>query len=342
MLSPMSEETSKYHFVASDPAKLIKSIGKTNLIKSLKEMLLIRNFETRAEAAYQQGHIGGFFHSYIGQEAIQTAAVNVIGLESWWTTTYRCHALALLNGEPPKEIMAELYGKVTGNAKGRGGSMHLYSSKLLGGFGIVGGGVPVAVGAAFSLKYLKESGRVSTCFIGDGAFVQGAVHESLNLASLWNLPFILVIENNQWGMGTAVSRAICHQPIAESFGPAYNIKTLTLDGMDYFSCYAGFKEAFEEVARTSRPCLIEAVSERFKGHSVSDPGLYRSKEELECAMKKDPITHFTAELIKHKVVTQEEVDSYNQEQKEIVLEAMQFADKSPLPDLTTLEEDVLI
>lgn len=220
--------------------------------------------------------------------------------------------------------------------------MHLYSQKMLGGFGIVGGGVPIAVGAAFTLKYLNEKDKVSVCFIGDGAFVQGAVHESLNLASLWDLPCILVIENNQWGMGTAVSRAICHQPIAESFAPAYNLKSYSLDGMDYFNCYAGFKAAFEEVKATSRPVIIEAVSERFKGHSISDPGLYRSKEELQCAMKKDPIERFIAALIHYKVVSTEDVEKYNEEQKALVLDALQFAEKSPAPSILSLEEEVLI
>ena len=198
----------KYNFFEPKGELAQKALGKRELKKALKEMLLIRHFEMRAESAYQQGKIGGFFHAYMGQEAIQTAAVCAIGLtNNWWITTYRCHALALLSGATPDEAMAELYGKATGNARGRGGSMHLYADRMLGGFGIVGGHLPIATGAAFSLKYQKQAG-VAVCFLGDGAFVQGAVHESLNLASLWNLPCIYVIENNQWGMGTAVSRAL--------------------------------------------------------------------------------------------------------------------------------------
>ena len=173
-----------YNFYKSSPNEAIKDLGNEGLIYALKEMLLIRQFELRAESAYQQGKVGGFFHAYTGQEAIQTAAVNALGRkENWWCTTYRCHALALLLGASPNEVMAELYGKANGNAQGRGGSMHLYEDRMLGGFGIVGGHLPIATGAGFSLKYLEQKG-VSICFLGDGAFVQGAVHESLNIASL--------------------------------------------------------------------------------------------------------------------------------------------------------------
>src|SRR5262249_28408880 len=150
----------------------IKQIGKEPLLAALKKMLMIRNFETRAEVAYLQGQIGGFFHSYIGQEAIQTAAVDVIGVENWWITSYRCHALALLLGATPEELMAELYGRSTGNAKGRGGSMHFYTDRLLGGFGIVGGQIPVATGAAFTIKYKGTKNEVAVCFLGDGAVAQ--------------------------------------------------------------------------------------------------------------------------------------------------------------------------
>src|SRR3984885_15394096 len=193
--------------------KRIKEIGQKELINVLKQMLFIRNFEVRAESAYLQGKVGGFFHSYIGQEAIQTAAVQVLGPNNWYITSYRCHALALLLGATPNELMAELYGRSTGNAKGRGGSMHFYTERLLGGFGIVGGQIPIATGAAFTLKYQGKKDEASFCFLGEGAVAQGAFHESLNLASLWNLPCIYVIENNKWGMGTHVERAIAVKEI---------------------------------------------------------------------------------------------------------------------------------
>jgi len=330
----------KYNFFESSADTAAKALGKEGLKAILKEMLLIRHFELRAESAYQQGKVGGFFHAYMGQEAIQTAAVSAMGREhNWWITTYRCHALAMLNGATPNEMMAELYGKVTGNAMGRGGSMHFYADRMLGGFGIVGGHLPVATGAAFSLKYQKQDG-VAVCFLGDGAFVQGAIHESLNLASLWDLPCIYVIENNQWGMGTAVNRALCVQPIAEHFAPAYGMKSYTLDGMDFLSCYGGFHHIYEEVRKTGRPVLVEAVTERFRGHSISDPALYRSKEELEEAKSRDPIHLFAAELKKRKVINDKEFEAMDKEQKEVVITSMKFAEESPDPDVTTLEEDV--
>ena len=333
-------DNTDYNFFKSKPDEWVKSLGKEKLVEVLREMLLIRNFEVRAESAYQQGHIGGFFHAYIGQEAIQVGAVHALGKEkNWWVTTYRCHALALLLGGTPNAIMAELYGKITGNAKGRGGSMHLYGDRLLGGFGIVGGHLPIATGAAFSLKYQKQEG-VAVCFLGEGAVAQGAVHESLNIASLWGLPCIYVIENNQWGMGTAVERAICVKPIGEHLAKSYDMSSYTLDGMDFFNCYAGFTDALEKVKKTGKPVLIEAITNRFRGHSISDPAVYRPKEDLEKAKTRDPINLLLDVLKKHKFFDDKQFEEMNKTEKEIVLASMKYADESPWPDNTTLEEDV--
>jgi pyruvate dehydrogenase E1 component alpha subunit len=329
----------EYHFFPSDTKKLIQSIGKEKLLAALKQMLLIRNFEIRAESAYLQGKVGGFFHSYMGQEAIQTAAVDIMGRKQWWATSYRCHALALLLGATPNELMAELYGRETGNAKGRGGSMHFYTDRLLGGFGIVTGQVPIATGAAFTIKYLKEK-AVSVCFLGDGAVAQGSFHESLNIAALWGLPCIYVIENNQWGMGTAVERAISVEPIAEKKAPGYGMKGYTLDGMDFFNCYAGFTHIYEETLKTSKPVLVEVVTERFRGHSISDPAVYRSKEELSQCMAKDPILMFFKTLSENGMINDEQYQAMDKEQKDLVVAAMKFADESPWPDPINLGEDV--
>jgi pyruvate dehydrogenase E1 component alpha subunit len=331
----------EYHFFPYDKELVVQELGREVLIEQLGKMLLIRNFEIRAESAYQQGKIGGFFHAYTGQEAVQTSCLLAFGEEHWYTTTYRCHALALLLGCTPNEVMAEFYGKETGNAKGRGGSMHLYAPRLLGGFGIVGGHVPVATGAGFTIKYLKKEKEASLCFLGDGAVVQGAVHEAFNLASLWDLPCVYVVENNQWGMGTAVNRAVCVQPIAEKKASGYNMKSYTLDGMDFFSCYAGFKHVREEVLQTQRPVLVEAVTERFKGHSISDPGLYRSKDELQQVLQKDPIHLLKQTLIEKGFLNDEEFKQMDKEKREIVIESMDFAEKSSFPDPVHLEEDVL-
>lgn len=329
-----------YHFFPSDQKQLMKELGKEGLIENLRRMLLIRNFEVRAEAAYQQGKVGGFFHAYIGQEAVQVAAFQVLGPHNWYITSYRCHALALLLGATPNELMAELYGRAAGNAKGRGGSMHFYTERLLGGFGIVGGQIPIATGAAFTIKYKGIKNEVAICFLGDGAVAQGAFHESLNLASLWDLPCIYVIENNQWGMGTAVNRALTNELLAEEKAPGYNMKGYTFDGMDFFNCYAGFKHVFKEVLETSRPVLVEVVTERFRGHSISDPALYRSKEELKKCMQRDPIALLQAALLDSKMLDLEAYKKMDKGIKDQVLASMQFADASPWPDPITLEEDV--
>lgn len=328
------------HFFPSDQRKVLEGLGKEALLEMLQNMLMVRNFETRAESAYLQGLVGGFFHAYIGQEAIQVAAVKVFGVKNWWITSYRCHALALLLGATPNEVMAELYGRSTGNAKGRGGSMHLYTERLLGGFGIVGGQIPIAIGAAFTLKYKNIKDEVAVCFFGDGAVAQGAFHESLNLASLWDLPCIFVIENNQWGMGTSVDRAISVERLAEDKAPSYNMKGYTFDGMDVFNCYAGFESVKKEVLKTQRPVLIEVVTERFRGHSISDPGLYRSKDELKECMKRDPIVILRETLFEAGYLTQDEYKEMDNASRQIAIEAMKYAEESPWPEVSTLEEDV--
>jgi pyruvate dehydrogenase E1 component alpha subunit len=338
----------KYHFYPSDASQVIAELGKDFLLEELKKMLLIRNFEIRAEAAYLQGKVGGFFHSYIGQEAVQAAAVCAIGIEQWWATSYRCHALALLLGATPHELLAELFGRQTGNAKGRGGSMHFFTEHLLGGFGIVGGQIPISTGAAFTINYLKsvpelqtaKNCDVSVCFLGDGAVAQGSFHESLNLASLWNLPCIYVIENNQWGMGTHVKRAISVEPIAEKKALGFGMQSYTFDGMDFFNCYAGFKHLFEQMKRDSRPVLVEVVTERFRGHSISDPALYRTKDELHTCMSRDPLVIMFKNLENARFLTEEQYHAMDKDQKSVVMAALKYAEESPWPDPITLEEDV--
>ena len=342
------QQSIKYTFFPFNTVDVIAQLGKERLIAELKRMLLIRNFEIRAEAAYLQGKIGGFFHSYIGQEAVQTAAVAAIGQNQWWATSYRCHGLALLLQAPMEELMAELFGRETGNAKGRGGSMHFFTDRLLGGFGIVGGQIPVGTGAAFTIKYLRSIDAlkqqppcdVSVCFLGDGAVAQGAFHESLNLAVLWQLPCIYVIENNIWGMGTHFTRAISVHPMAESKASSFGMKGYTFDGMNFFNCYAGFAHAFAEVKKNSRPVLIEVVTERFRGHSISDPALYRAKEELSACIERDPLLIMLKTLSNAGLITEKEYHEMDKEQKEKVLSALKFAEESPWPSPVTLEEDV--
>lgn len=337
----MTDHTqSTYHFFSCDRELQLQQLGATRLLEALDKMLLIRQFERRSEVAYQQGFIGGFFHSYAGQEAIQVAATMVLGPDNWYITSYRCHALALLLGATPNELMAELYGRSTGNAKGRGGSMHFFTERLLGGFGIVAGQVPIATGAAFAIKYRHVKGEVAICFLGDGAVAQGAFHESVNLASLWDLPCIYVVENNLWGMGTSVERAIAGETIVETKAPAYDMKGYTFDGTDFVTCYAGFQKVFDEVLSTQRPVMIEAIAERFRGHSVSDPGLYRSKEDLQQAMQQDPIEQLKRLLIEHRFLNEHRFEEMDNANREKVVAAMQFAEQSPWPDVLSLEDDV--
>lgn len=317
-----------------------QAVGADSLLLTLRRMLLIRTFEKRGEAAYQQGLIGGFYHAYSGQEAIQTAAVDVFGPRNWWITTYRCHALALLLGATTDSLMAELYGKETGNAKGRGGSMHLFTERMLGGFGIVGGHIPLATGAGFSLKAQGIDDEFAICFLGDGAVAQGAFHEGVNLAALWDLPCLFVIENNQWGMGTHVDRALSVKRLAEEKAPSYGIEGLTIDGMDYFACMEGFKEAREKLRTQKRPLLVECITERFRGHSISDPGLYRTKEALAKCMERDPIILLRKLLDTLGWLDEEGYQELASSCKQEVVGAMNFAKESPWPSLATLEKDV--
>lgn len=344
----MKNEKPQYHFFEHDTDKLVKALGKEKLLNILQSMLLIRNFEIRAESAYQQGKIGGFFHSYMGQEAIATGALTAVGKDQWWAGSYRCHALALLLGATPNELMAELYGKATGNAKGRGGSMHFFTDRLLGGFGIVGGQIPIATGAAFTAKYAKKVKlnkpvapcELALCFFGEGAVAQGAFHESLNIASLWDLPCIYIIENNQWGMGTSVDRAISVQPIAELKGPGFGMESYTFDGMDFFNCYAGFLHIYEQMKKDSKPVLVEVICERFRGHSISDPALYRAKDYLKLCMERDPLIIMFKTLSALGMITEAEYQAMDKQQKDIVVAAMKFAEESPWPNPIELEEDV--
>lgn len=333
----------EYDFYPSKPKRVAKGLGKAEMLDALEKMLLIRHVETRAEAAYLQGKVGGFFHAYIGQEAIQTAICAVFekgDVRPWYAASYRCHALALLLGVSPDEVMAELYGKRTGNALGRGGSMHLYTDRMMGGTGIVGGQVPLAIGAAFANKY-KETKAPSICFLGDGAVVQGAFHESLNLASLWDLPCIVVIENNIWGMGTHVKRAVARTPIAQAQASSYGIEAYTIDGTQFTDCYGAFREIKERVENNSRPILVEVVAERFRGHSISDPGLYREKDYLSNVMHdNDPIQIHKNLMKSCSMITEDEFKALDKKCRDKAVAAMKFAEESPEPSPLELEEGV--
>lgn len=338
----MTKETVPQFFSYS-PKDVIHDAGKDTLLEALEKMVAIRQFETRAEASYLAGKIGGFFHSYIGEEAIQTAAILAAGTDHWFTTSYRCHALALLLGESPLSLMAELYGKEKGNAMGRGGSMHFFSDHMLGGFGIVGGQIPIATGAAFSCKYQNQKNKVSFCFCGDGAMAQGTFHESLNLASIQKLPCLYVVENNQWSMGTPLVRTLANpEGFTLHAAEAYNIPHMLVDGMDFLACYHGFKEALKIVLNQQTPILIECRAERFKGHSISDPGLYRTKEALKECMKRDPIVLLKQQLIENGYITEESYKTLEASERKRMATAADEADTMPYPELSVLEQGLFV
>jgi pyruvate dehydrogenase E1 component alpha subunit len=257
----------------------------------LRSMLLQRRFEERCAEAYALGKIGGFCHLYIGQEAISAGTMSVLRPDDYIVTSYRDHGQALARGMTPRSVMAELFGRVDGCSHGKGGSMHLFDKSLgfLGGHGIVGGHVPLAAGVAWAIKYRKGD-QVCVCFFGEAAVNIGAFHEALNMASLWNLPAVFVIENNRYGMGTSISRATANEDV-KARAAAYRMDGESIDAQDVFAVRDAMGRAVEKARRDGRPTLIEMRTFRFMGHSMSDAasGTYRSKEELEESMKRDPI-----------------------------------------------------
>jgi len=326
---------------AIDHAAIRAEMGKERVLRLYRRMLVIRRFEERAEKEAGAKNIAGFLHLYIGQEAVQTGFYDHLDTSRDSTvTSYRCHALALLSGLPAKELMAELFGKVTGNVRGKGGSMHFFSKErnMLGGHGIVGGQIPVGTGAAFSAKY-RKTGGVSVTFLGDGAVPQGTFHESLNLAGLWKLPAIYVIENNQYGMGTACTRAVAVEDMATLKAPGYNLTPLTFDGLNLYASWATAKQAVA-LARAGKPVLVEAKTYRYKGHSASDAGLYRSKDELERYRKLDPIEQVKADLASCGWLGEAQADQLDEQVRAEIDEAVQFSKDSPEPPLSELGRHV--
>ena len=308
----------------------------------LRQMLLIRRLEEKAGQMYGLRKIGGFCHLYIGQEAVAVGAVAALDLETDYVlTAYRDHGHALACGMDPKALMAELYGKIDGCSRGKGGSMHLFDAgrHMLGGNGIVGAHIPVATGVALKVRYRQEKGVV-LCFFGDGAIHQGSFHESLNLAKIWKLPIVYICENNQYGMGTDFRRVSSVEDFSR-MGSSYDIPGKQIDGMDVLKVYEGVKEAVERARRDNEPSFLEIVTYRYKGHSMSDPATYRTKEELEGYRRQDPIQILKAALLKNGELSEEQYAAIDEECKNISEEAARFAEESPEPPLETLYEDVL-
>ena len=309
----------------------------------LRSMLLQRRFEEKCAEAYALGKIGGFCHLYIGQEAISTGTMSMLREDDYVITAYRDHGQALARGISPRAIMAELFGRADGCSKGKGGSMHIFDSatNFLGGHGIVGGHVPIAAGVGFAINY-KSGDQVCVCFFGEAAVNIGGFHEALNMASLWNLPVIFIIENNRYGMGTAISRSTANEDVVVR-AKGYRMIGESVDGQDIFAVREAIGRAAERGRKEKRPTLLELRTYRFMGHSMSDAvsGTYRSREELEENMKRDPILLLHQFMHQHDELSEGELSKIDDEAKAAAQDAWDFADASPEPSLDALHQDVL-
>ena len=310
----------------------------------LHSMLLQRRFEEKVAEAYALGKIGGFCHLYIGQEAVGTGVISMLRDDDYVITTYRDHGQAIARGVSPRSVMAELFGRVDGCSKGKGGSMHIFDRNVnfMGGHGIVGGHVPIATGIAFAIKY-RGGNQAIVCFMGEAAVNNGAFHEALNMAGLWKLPVIYIIENNKYGMGTAVERASSIKDMYKR-GETYTIASTEVDGQDVMAVRDAMATALERARDDYLPTLLEIRTYRFMGHSMSDAvsGTYRTKAELEEYQKRDPIKLLEAKMKAAGELTDAQIAEMEKEIGLVVQDSWDFADASPEPPLEALYEDVLV
>ncbi len=327
---------------AETTTQSVASRPKALLLDLLRQMLLGRRFEERSAEMYALQKIGGFCHLGIGQEAVAVGAISTLNADDYVLASYRDHVHALCKGTEPGRVMAELFGRDGGVSKGKGGSMHLFDKArgMLGGHAIVGGHIPLATGVAFANKYLQRK-QVVLCFFGEAAVNIGAFHESLNMAALWKLPCVYIVENNRYGMGTAIERASAIYDIAAR-ACAYDMASETVDGMDVLAVRDTVARAVDLARTENEPTLIEARCYRFMGHSMSDPvhGHYRTKEEVEEQKLQDPIKNYFEMLKRQGIVDQKQLESIDAEVRDIVEQAVQFADASPEPASDAMYEDV--
>jgi pyruvate dehydrogenase E1 component alpha subunit len=311
-------------------------------LELMKQMLLYRRFEEKAEEGYAIGKIGGFCHLHIGQEGAAAGSIGALRIDDYVISSYRSHTQAIAKGVSPDKVMAELYGRATGASGGKGGSMHIFGADVhfMGGHGIVGAQVPLATGYGWKIKYRGED-SVVVCFIGDAAVNQGAFHESLNMAAVWDLPVLYVVENNEYGMGTAFDR-VSTTDIEEKSGP-HGIPGVSVDGQDVLATYALFKKLVAEVRKGSGPKFVNLETYRFRGHSMSDPvsGTYRPTEEVERHKRdEDPILVLKEKLFRAKVLDQDGLKEMDAEARQIAADAADFAEASPVPGPEALYTNV--
>lgn len=324
----------------SEQKERLGGLDRETLLHIYHQMLLVRRFEEKSAEAYSMGKIGGFCHLYIGQEAVAIGAISALRPDDYVLTSYREHAHAIAKGISSEAVMAELFGKAGGCSRGKGGSMHMFDRNVnfLGGHAIVGGQIPLATGVAFATKY-KGTDQVTLSFFGEAAVNQGAFHESLNMAQLWKLPCIYICENNQYGMGTSLKRAMSLQDISQK-ALAYEVASEHVDGMDVLAVRAATERAVERARKHYLPTLLEVRTYRFMGHSMSDPGSYRTRAEIEKHQERDPLKLFSESLLETGTVTDSELAEMDQKVHEEVDRAVRFADESPEPAPEELYTDV--
>jgi len=302
-----------------------------------RQMLVIRRLEEEAARGYAQGKIGGFLHLYIGQEAVAVGSIATLKRDDYVVTTYRDHGIAIAKGMSARKVMAELYGKVTGCSKGLGGSMHLFDAEkhMLGGYGIVGGHIPLAAGVAFASKY-RADGRVTLCYFGEGAVSIGGFHEGVSLAALWKLPIVFICENNEFAMGTPLSRTMSVEDVSmKALG--YGIDRDRFWAEDVLTVEQRIGEAVQRARELSLPTLVEIRTYRFRGHSMSDPAKYRTAQELEERKKRDPL-HRAREQLLNDGYAKERIEALEKEVEAEIQDAVKFAEESPEPDASLLEK----
>jgi len=311
-------------------------------LRFYEQMVLCREFEESCAEQYARGEITGFLHLYSGQEAVAVGCTAALEQKDYILSAYRDHAQAIVRGADPKRVMAELFGRATGMCKGKGGSMHLFAPELnfMGGYAIVGGQFPIATGLAWASQ-LKGEERLTACFFGDGSMNQGTFHESLNWARLWELPILFICENNFYGIGTEVHRASA-QAALHRRTCGYDIPSEKVDGMDVIAMYQATKRAAEWVRERQRPYFIEAVTYRFRGHSMADPAKYRSSAEAEIWKSRDPIPNLAHRLLDEGLATQGDLDAVLERCTAQVEEAVRFAAQSPWPEDGAIWEDIYV
>ena len=324
----------------SEQKERLHGLDRETLVKLYHQMLLIRRFEEKSAEAYSLGKIGGFCHLYIGQEAVAVGAISAIRKDDFVLTSYREHGHAIAKGVSSEAVMAELFGKAGGCSRGKGGSMHMFDREVnfMGGHAIVGGQIPLATGVAFASKYLGTD-QVTLSFFGEAAVNQGVFHESLNMAQLWKLPCIYICENNQYGMGTALERAMSLHDISRK-ADAYELEGEFVDGMDVLAVRAATERAVKRAREHYLPTLIEVRTYRFMGHSMSDPGNYRTRAEIERHQERDPLKLFSATLLETGTVSENELQEMDRNVHDEVERALRFAEESPLPAAEELYTDV--